>query len=65
MNNAHRSIAIVTCHIDCAIKDRMDDNDFLRAIATVEAFSEKNVLDQKAQNMLSLLLYCSHKVCVY
>ena len=59
MEDAHKSISIVTCPIASAIKGRLEDDDFLQA---VEEFPEKNSLNQRAQKTFSLLLFCAHKV---
>ena len=64
MEDAHKSIPIVTCHIASAIKGRLEDDDFLHAIEAVEEFAEKNSLDQRAQKTFSLLLFCAHKVYI-
>ena len=62
MEDAHKSIPIVTCHIASATEGRLEDDDFLHAIEAVEEFAEKNSLDQRAQKTFSLLLFCGHKV---
>ena len=62
MEDAHKSISIVTCPIASAIKGRLEDDDFLHAIEAVEKFPEKNSLNQRAQKTFSLLLFCAHKV---
>ena len=62
MEDAHKSIPIVNCLIASAIKGRLEDDDFLHAIETVEEFPEKNSLDQRARKTFSLLLFCAHKV---
>ena len=49
MEDAHKSIPIVTCHIASATEGRLEDDDFLHAIEAVEEFAEKNSLDQRAQ----------------
>ena len=55
MEDAHKSIPIVTCHIASAIKGRLEDDDFLHAIEAVEEFPEKNSLNQRPQKRF---LFC-------
>ena len=60
MEDAHKSIPIVTCHIVSAIKGRLEDDDFLHAIEAVEEFAEKNSLDQRAQKKVcSFVILCT------
>ena len=43
MEDAHKSIPIVTCHIASAIKGRLEDDDFLHAIEAEEDLQRKTL----------------------
>lgn len=64
MECAHRSVAKVTASVYSAIKDHMDDDDFIQVVNQVETAVETlpKPLDMRAQTMFTLMLFCSKKV---
>ena len=56
MEDAHKSIPVVTCHIASAIKGRLEDDDFLHAIEAVEEFAEKNSGSKGTKNVFSFVI---------
>ena len=62
MDDAHKSIPVVTSWLQSAINQRIHDEGFVQSVATVEEFAEKNAIDQRAQNMFAVLLFCTRKV---
>ena len=72
MKSSHHSIGVVTSYIHQAIKDyyRLGDDDFKTIITDLEEecekiANEKGRIDQRAQNMFALMLYCAKKVILY
>ena len=70
MKSSHHSIGVVTSHIHQAIKDRLGDDDFKTIITDLEEecekiANEKGRIDQRAQNMFALMLYCAKKVILH
>ena len=64
MQDAHRSLPFVTCNIHRAIEERLEDPDYMEIVTELEEACEnmKPSIDQGAQNMFALMLFCAKKV---
>lgn len=64
MQSSNRSLPVVTSDIHRAIVGRLQDVEFMEIITLLEEACDNMMpsVDQRAQNMFALMLFCAKKV---
>jgi len=67
MHHSHLSLPFVTSNVHTAIAGRLDDPDFIQITDQLEPECEtmKEKVDHRAQNMFSLVVFCTKRVFVF